>query len=132
MFTSRTHRRTVTCAILCALVASAPAGTAAASPDQDARTAAALAQERYYSSSSQTPPADPSVSAALAQERYFSSYGSPQRPTQAQPTVPAGSDDYPWIPLGLPIAAALAIATATATRLRRLRLKRRHTARAAA
>ena len=76
MFTSRTHRRTVICAIVCALLASALTGVARAGVNEQTR--AALAQERYYSSYGEPAPTDAATSAALAQERYYSSYGDPE------------------------------------------------------
>ncbi len=86
MFASRTHRQTVICAIVFALLA--PALTV---------VAPASANER-------------SQAAALAQERYYSSYGEPEPLTVAQ--SPAPSDDTPWLPIALSVAAALAIVAA--------------------
>jgi hypothetical protein len=80
-----------------------------------AQSAAALAQERYYSSY------DGGPSAAEEQERYYSSYGKPEPLTVAQ--SPAPTDDTPWLPLALSAAVALAIAT----QVRRLRVRRRVT-----
>ena len=103
-----------------------------------AQSAAALAQERYYSSYDDTGTIDDGTSAArsaaaLAQERYYSSYddaetigayAEPEPLTVAQ--SPAPSDDTPWLPLALS-AVALAIVAASATQVRRLRLRRRVT-----
>ena len=47
MFASNTRRRTIICAIVCALLASALTGVAPASANERTQ---ALAQERYYSS----------------------------------------------------------------------------------
>jgi hypothetical protein len=121
-FATRTHR-TMICAIVCALLVSALSGVAPASANQ--RTQAALAQERYYSSYSEPKPTDTRVAAALAQERYYSSYGAPEPLTVGQ--SPAPSDDTPWLPIALSVAAALAIVAASATLARRLRISRRAT-----
>jgi hypothetical protein len=101
------------------------AARAATAPKQDLRSpdsrdaaASARAQERHYTSYG-----DPATSAALAQERYLTSYGEPEPLTR--PQAPAPSDDTPWLPIALSIAAALAIVAASATQLRRLRSRRR-------
>ena len=103
------------------------------SPDarESGRTAApaaageALAQERYYPSYGTR-----ASSAALAEEQYLSSHG--QSAPQTRPQSPVPSDDTPWLPIALSIAAALVILAATATRFRRLRLRRRHAVRVTA
>ena len=110
----RTHRPTVVCAIVCALLAFAMSGAAGARTIEDTQ-ATALAQEAYYSSYGKA--------ATSAQERYYSSYGEPEPLTVAQ--SPAPSDDTPWLPITLSIAAALAIAAAGATQVRRVRVRRR-------
>ena len=69
------------------------------------------------------------TAAARAQERYYSSYGDPE--TLTRPQSPSPSDDTPWLPLALSIAITLVIATASATHLRRLRIRRRRAARVA-
>jgi hypothetical protein len=122
MLTRRTHRRTHRPAIVCALAGvllmctiSGPATAVAAEP----QSAAALAQEHYYSSYGV-----PQSAAALAQEHYYASYGEPEPLTLPQPPSPA--DGAPWPPIVLSIAVALVLA-ATATQLRRLRIRRRAT-----
>jgi hypothetical protein len=121
MFASRNHRRTIVCAIVCALLASAVTGLAPAGANE--RTQAALAQERYYSSYGEPETIDARTAAALAQERYYSSYGEPKPLTVAQ--SPKQSDDTPWLVIALSAAVALAIVAAGATLARRLRIHRR-------
>ena len=65
---------------------------------------------------------------ALAQERYYSSYGEPE--PLAPPRSPVASDDTPWLPVALPVAATLAIVAAGAAHLIRLRIRRRRAGRA--
>jgi hypothetical protein len=120
MFTSRTHRRTVICAIVCALLASALTGVAPAGASE---RAGALAQERYYSSFGQPDTTDARTSAAKAQERYYSSYGASDPLTVAPSPEP--SDDAQWLPIALLVSVALAILAASATLARRLRVRRR-------
>jgi hypothetical protein len=124
MFTSRTHRRTVICAIVCALLASALTSVAPASANERAQ-AAAEAQERYYSSYGEPGTTDAATSAAEAQERYYSSYGVPEPLTVAQ--APEPSDHAQWLPIALSVAVTLAILAASATVARRLRIRRRAT-----
>ena len=95
MFASHTHRRTVICAIVCALLASALTSVAPAGANEQTR--AALAQERYYSSYGEPGTSDAATSAAEAQERYYSSYGEPEPLTVAQ--APEPSDDSQWLPI---------------------------------
>jgi hypothetical protein len=123
MFASRTHRRTVICAIVCALLASALTGVAPASANERTQAAAALAQERYYSSYGEPETIDAGTSAAEAQERYYSSYGEPEPLTVAQSPEP--SDDAQWLPIALSGAVVLAIVAASAALARRLRIRRR-------
>jgi len=86
MFTTRTHRPAIVCALACALFASVIGDAAAARANEQTRSAAALAQERYYSSyggDRETIDAGALARAngrtqsarALAQERYYSSIG---------------------------------------------------------
>ena len=123
MFTSRTHRRTVICAIFCALLASALIGSATAGANE--RTQSALAQERYYASFGEPGTSAAGTTAAEAQERYYSSYGEPEPLTVAQ--APEPSDDAQWLPVALSVSVALAILAASATAGRRLRIRRRAT-----
>ena len=120
MFASHTHRRTIICAIVCALLASALTGVTAASANERTQ---ALAQERYYSSYGEPGTTDAGTSAAEAQERYYSSYGESEPLTVAQSPEP--SDDTPWLPIALSVAVALASIAASATLARRLRIRRR-------
>jgi hypothetical protein len=96
---------------------------APASANERTQAAGALAQERYYSSYGEPETIDAGTSAAEAQERYYSSYGEPEPRTVAQSPEP--SDDTPWLPIALSVAAALAIVAASATLARRLRIRRR-------
>jgi len=123
MFTTRTHRRTLICAIVCALLASAFTSVASAGASERTQGAGALAQERYYSSYGEPGTIDAGTSAAEAQERYYSSYGAPEPLTVAQSPEP--SDDTPWLPIALSAAVALAIVAASTTLARRLRIRRR-------
>ena len=123
MLASRTHRRTIISAIVCALLASALTGVAPASANERTQAAGALAQERYYSSYGEPETSDPGTSAAEAQERYYSPYGEPEPLTRAQSPEP--SDDTPWLPIALSAAVALAIVAASTTLARRLRIRRR-------
>jgi hypothetical protein len=115
MFSSHTHRRTAISAIICALLASALFSGAPAGASERTQAAAALAQERYYSSYGD--------SAAEEQERYYSSYGEPAPLTVAHSPEP--SDDPQWLPIALSVAVSLAIIAAVATLTRRLRIRRR-------
>ena len=83
------------------------------SPTRHTQASAALAQERYYSSYGDASDANDSsaaldanqtqIQSARAQERYYSSYGEPEPLVAPQP--PAPSDDTPWLPIALAIAA---------------------------
>jgi hypothetical protein len=126
MFTTRRiDRPAILCALVCALLL--PATSLAAAQSSEDRQAAALAQERYYSSYGEPQPIDAATAAARAQERYYSSYGEPEPLTL--PQSPAPSDDTPWLPIALSIVAAAAIVAASTAQLRRLLIRRRHTAR---
>ena len=125
MFTSRIHPRTVVCAIVCALLASAVGGAAPAGANEQQKAVGALAQERYYSSFGQPDWTDARTSAAKAQERYYSSYGEPAPLTVAPSPEPA--DDAQWLPIALSVTIALAILAASAAAARRLRIRRRAT-----
>jgi hypothetical protein len=109
MFASRTHRRTIIGAIVCALLASALTGVAPAGANERTQAAAALAQERYYSS--------------YGEVERRTVPRSPHDTRPAHDTQPA--DDTPWLPIALSMAAALAIVAASATQARRLRIRRR-------
>jgi hypothetical protein len=136
--TRRIHRPAIVVALACALLVSALSGAAVARPVHDSQTRAALAQERYHSSfgeakplgrpAGEAKPSDRVIAAALAQERYYSSYGDPE--PLAPPQSPVASDDTPWLPVALSLAATLAIVAAGAAHLRRLRIRRRRAARA--
>ena len=120
MFASNTHRRTVICAIVCALLVSALGGVAHAGANERTR---ALAQERYYSSYDKSGTTGAGMPAADAQESYYSSYGAPEPLPVAHSPEP--SDETPWLPLALSVALALAVVAASATLGRRLRVRRR-------
>jgi hypothetical protein len=143
---SRTHPRTIICAIACALLASALTGVAPAGANERTQAAGALAQERYYSSYSEPETSDAGTAAAKAQERYYSSYSKPETSDAGTPAAkaqeryyssygepgpltvvhpPEPSDENQWLPIALSIAVALAIAAAGATLTRRLRIRRR-------
>ena len=123
MFASRTHRQTIICAIACALLASALTGVAHAGANERTQAAAALAQERYYSSYNKPETIEPGTSAAEAQERYYSSFGVPE-PLTVEPSLEP-SKDTPWPAIALSAALALAVVAASATLTRRLRIRRR-------
>jgi hypothetical protein len=123
MFASRTHPRTIICAIVCALLASAVTGAVPASANGRTQQDVALAQERYYTSFGDPATIDVSTAAAEAQERYYSSYGEPAPLTVAQSPEP--SNDTPWLPIALSVAGALAIVASSAMLARRLRIRRR-------
>lgn len=124
MLTARSINRTaVLLTFTCALAVFAVSGAGTARADQDAPTAAARAQERYYSSYGKPQTIDARTAATRAQERYYSSYGEPEPLTLAQPATP--SDNTPWLPIALSIAVASAIVAASAAQLRRLRGRRR-------
>ena len=124
MFTPRTHRRTIICAIVCALLASALTSVAPAGANERTRMAGVLAQQRYYASYGKPERID-ATAAAEAQERYYASYGEPEPLPVAQ--APEPSDDTPWLPIALSVAVALATIAASATVGRRLRIRRRAT-----
>jgi hypothetical protein len=131
MFTSRTHRRTVIAATVCALFASILTGVAPAGAETKAASTSAWL-ERGYPAYPTPERIDPAIAAALAQERYYSSYGEVERrtvPRSPHDTRPAHdtqpADDTPWLPIALSMAAALAIVAASATQARRLRIRRR-------
>ena len=117
------HPRTIICAIACALLASPVTGVALASANERTQAAAALAQERYYSSYGKPGTSDTRTAAAQEQERYYSSYGEPEPLTVAHSPDP--SDDTPWLPIALSATVALAMVAATATLAHRLRIRRR-------
>lgn len=110
-------RRTVICALVCALltcaVSVAPAG--ASQPDP---------QALYYASYNKHDAADaltPTRFAAAAQARYYASYGQPQPLTPAHQPAPA-DDGTPWLEIALIVAGGLAVAStgaALAFRMRR-------------
>jgi hypothetical protein len=76
MFASRTHRRTITCAIVCALLASAVGAVAPAGANERTQVAGALAQERYYSSYGEPETIAGSASAAAPPESPRSHLGA--------------------------------------------------------
>jgi hypothetical protein len=123
MCASRTHRRTIICAIVSALLATALTGLAPAGAHERTQAAGALFQERYYSSYGAPETIDAGMSAAGALERYYSSYGEPESLPVAQSLEPATGT--PWLPIALSVAVALAIVAASATLARRMRIGRR-------
>jgi hypothetical protein len=144
MFTPRhIHRSLVVCGLAGALLASAMttpaaarpidqvvptsslAGTTSATPRQDlrspdARDAAradeiALAVKRFEA-----------VENVPAPERRYWAYPKTEPVVTAQ--SPAPSDDTPWLPSALSIAAGLVIAAVGAAEIRRIQVRRRRTA----
>jgi hypothetical protein len=94
MFSPRIHRAAIAFTLICALAG--PAATAQANRDR-------------------------ATAAAVAQERYYSSYGEPAPLMLPQSAAPP--DDSPWAPVAVPIvaaAAALMLAYAAAARRRRI------------
>ncbi len=114
------------CALLTCALACTPGAAAARS---GADKAAALAQERYYSSYGRPHSADARILAALAQERYYSSYG--QAEPMTLPASPVAADDQSPLPIVLAVAAMLVVVAAGGSRLHRIRSRRRSTALAA-
>jgi hypothetical protein len=126
VLTARSINRTAgLLALTCALAVSALSGGATARANDDTPTAAALAQERYYSSYGKPQTIDARTAATQAQERYYSSYGEPEPLTLPQPAAP--SDDTRWPPVAFSIAIASGVVAAGAAQLRRLRGRRRAT-----
>jgi hypothetical protein len=92
-------------------------------------TAAALAQEQYYSSYGTA--AGPSDAAPLAQEQYYSSYGTPRTLAHIRTTQSAGPDGVAPLPFVLTGLGALVLGIGAGSSLHRFQLRRR-TARLAA
>ena len=119
---------------LATLALTAPAHAAMASGGAQSKTpsetAAALAQEHYYSSYGKA--ADPSDAAPLAQEQYYSSYGTPQTLSHIHTTQSAGPDDVAPLPFVLTGLGALVIGIGAGSSLHRVQLRRRRAARLAA
>jgi len=115
---------------LATLALAAPASTAMASGGTQSTTpsdtAAALAQEQYYSSYRTT--ADPSDAVPLAQEQYYSSYGTPRTLSHIHTTQSAGPDGVAPLPLVLTGLGALVIGIGAGTSLHRVQLRRRRAA----
>jgi hypothetical protein len=115
-------RRTLICAVVCALLTSS-FSVASASASQRTQTAAPQAQ--YYASYGKTGAVSASRFAAEAQGRYYASYGEPEALPVAQSPEP--SNHTPWLSIALWVAAALAVMAAGAGLVGRLRLRRRAT-----
>jgi hypothetical protein len=126
MLTARSiNRTTALLTLACALAVLAISGESTARANDHTPTAAALAQEHYYSSYGTPQTLDARTTASRAQERYYSSYGESAPLTLPQPATPA--NNTPWLPIALTIAVASAVVAAAATHLRRLRGRRRAT-----
>jgi hypothetical protein len=112
---------------LATLALAAPAHAATATGGAQSKTpsdtAAALAQEKYYSSYST--PAKPSDAAPLAQEQYYGSYGTP---TQIRATGSAGHDGVAPVPMILTAFGALVVGIGTGSGVHRVHLRRRRPA----
>ena len=107
-----------------------PDAEVAARPKTSHGVAAALAQERYYSSYDQDAPSD--ATAALAQERYYSSYGENVEPLSGpEPARLADNRDEGIAPLPFVISllGALLVGAAAGSAVHVLR--GRHAARVA-
>jgi hypothetical protein len=100
----------------------------AGNPNVSADAARSAQAKEYGKNAATSDYATPAADPALAQERYYSSYGAPEPLTPAR--SPVASDDTPWLPIALSIAATLAIVAAGAAPLRRLRIRRGRAARA--
>ena len=100
----------------------------AARPKTSHGVAAALAQERYYSSYDQDAPSD--ATAALAQERYYSSYGENVEPLNSSALVADTRDDgIAPLPFVISLLGALLVGAAAGSAIHVLR--GRHAARVA-
>ena len=100
----------------------------AARPKTSHGVAAALAQERYYSSYDKNVPSD--ATAALAQERYYSSYGENVEPLAGPaPVAEAADDGIAPLPFVISLLGALIVGAAAASAVHVLR--GRHAARVA-
>jgi hypothetical protein len=124
--TRHIHRRTVICAIVCALLASALANVAPAGASERTLLAGARAHARYYASfgaavASAGASQRTLLAGARAQGRYYASYGEPQPIPVTQ--APEAADGMPWLPITLAVAAAMAVIAAGSTATRRLRLR---------
>jgi hypothetical protein len=131
-------RRTITCALVCALltcaVSVAPAGAHPVAPQaqyyasfgatEPAKPDGAFVQNRDFASQGAGKPQAFSRSTIAAQARYYASFGDPQPLTLAHQAMPS-DDGTPWLEIALIAAAALAVVAAGATTARRLRLRRR-------
>jgi hypothetical protein len=109
-------RRTVICALVCALLTCAVSVAPAAASQPDP-------QAVYYASYDKHDAADaftPSRFKAAAQARYYASYGQPQPLTPAHQPAPA-DDGTPWLEIAVIVAAALAVAATGATVAVRMR-----------
>jgi hypothetical protein len=117
-------RRTLICALVCALltcaISVAPAGASE-------RTRTAAPQAQYYASFGKPGVID-HKSAGAPQARYYASYGEPQPLTLAHQPEPSDGGT-PWLEIALIVAAALAVIGSGMTLASRMR---RHTARVAA
>jgi hypothetical protein len=100
--------------------ATATGGTQSKSPSD---TAAALAQEQYYSSYGTA--AEPSDAAPLAQEQYYGSYGTPRTLSHTRTTQSAGPDGDAPLPFVLTGLGALVLGIGAGSSLHRVRLRRR-------
>jgi hypothetical protein len=100
--------------------ATATGGTQSKTPSD---TAAALAQEQYYSSYGAA--AQRSDAAPLAQEQYYSSYGTPRTLSHIRTTQSAGSGGVAPLPFVLTGLGALVVGIGAGSRLHRVHLRRR-------
>lgn len=102
---SRIRRSAILGALACTLLGAITGGVAAAQPNHDAPTAAALEQERYYSSygDRERAASDASAQQALQQERYYATYGQPEPLTASATTAPEA--DRPWLAITLAAVA---------------------------
>jgi hypothetical protein len=135
-----TAPRILRIAIACALLATAMSTAASARPLQDLRSpdardaaqtsslAGTISHTRQDLRSPDSRDAARAEEIALAQERYDASYREPEPPVVAQ--SPAPSDDSPWLPVALFVAAAFAVIAASAVGVGRVRIRRRRAAQA--
>jgi hypothetical protein len=119
-------RRTLTCALVCALLSCAISVAPAAASQRSHKIAP---QAQYYASFGKSDASgQPTRTAADPQARYYASYGHPEPLTPAHQPAPS-DNDTPWLLMTLIVAAALAVVATGVTLASRTR---RHTPRVAA
>jgi hypothetical protein len=128
----RTHAAlTALATTLAALSLGAPAGafTQGVNGKTPSRTAAGLAQERYYASYAAPTTTPTQTDVARAQERYYSSYGTPANLPSHPTTIQiAGRDGIAPLAFILSTLGALGAGLALGLAVHRIRFRRRASA----